>query len=80
MIPQPGKDVPWGELHVGSRSIFAAAGFAEVNRLTLRRAVMRIDSNRGPGDIPELAQASRLGLDARQVRSSRVTKRDQRRA
>jgi GNAT superfamily N-acetyltransferase len=43
MIPQPGKDVPFGELHVGSRSIFAAAGFAEVTRPTLRRAVMRID-------------------------------------
>ncbi len=43
MIPQPSKDVLFGELHVGSRSIFAAAGFAEVTRPTLRRAVMRID-------------------------------------
>jgi hypothetical protein len=31
------------ESHVGSRSIFAAAGFAEVSRPTLRRVVMRID-------------------------------------
>ena len=31
------------ELHPGSRSIFAAAGFAEVSRPTKRRAVMRID-------------------------------------
>ena len=43
MIPEPGKDVPWGELHVGHRNIFAAAGFAEISRPTLRRAVMRID-------------------------------------
>lgn len=43
MIPEPGKDVPFGELHVGSHSIFAAAGFSEVSRPTLRRAVMRID-------------------------------------
>jgi hypothetical protein len=31
------------ELHVGSRSTFAAAGFAEVSHPTLRRVVMRID-------------------------------------
>jgi hypothetical protein len=43
MIPEEGKDVPWGELHVGHRNIFVAAGFAEVSRPTLRRAVMRID-------------------------------------
>jgi hypothetical protein len=33
----------WGELFVGSRSMFAAAGFAEVSRPSPRRAVMRID-------------------------------------
>jgi GNAT superfamily N-acetyltransferase len=43
MITQPGRVITWGELHVGSRSIFAAAGFVEVSRPTLRRAVMRID-------------------------------------
>ena len=43
MIPERGKDVPWGELHVGHVSIFAAAGFVEVSRPTLRRAVLRID-------------------------------------
>jgi GNAT superfamily N-acetyltransferase len=42
MITQPGQNVTWGELHVGSRSIFEAAGFAEVSRPTLRRVVMRI--------------------------------------
>ena len=30
MITQPGEEITWGELHVGSRSIFAADGFAEV--------------------------------------------------
>ncbi|GII29920.1 GNAT family N-acetyltransferase [Planotetraspora mira] len=43
MITQPGQEVAWGELYVGSRSIFAAAGFAEVSRPTPRRVVMRID-------------------------------------
>jgi GNAT superfamily N-acetyltransferase len=39
----PGQDVTWGELHVGTRSMFAAAGLAEVSHPTLRRVVMRID-------------------------------------
>jgi GNAT superfamily N-acetyltransferase len=43
MITQPGQEITWGELHVGSRSIFEAAGFAEVSRPSLRRVVMRID-------------------------------------
>jgi hypothetical protein len=42
MLTEPGKEITWGELHVGSRSIFAAAGFAEVSRPTQRRVVMRI--------------------------------------
>jgi GNAT superfamily N-acetyltransferase len=43
MITEPGREITWGELHVGSRRIFAAAGFAEIGRPTLRRVVMRID-------------------------------------
>jgi len=43
MLTQPGQDVLVGELHVGTRSVFAAAGFAEVSRPTKRRVVMRID-------------------------------------
>jgi GNAT superfamily N-acetyltransferase len=43
MITQPGQEITWGELHVGSRSVFAAAGFAEVGRPTVRRVVMRVD-------------------------------------
>ena len=40
MLPQK---ITTDEIHVGSRSIFAAAGFAEVSRPTLRRVVMRVD-------------------------------------
>jgi GNAT superfamily N-acetyltransferase len=43
MLTRPGQDIAWGELHVGSRSIFVAAGFTEVSRPFPRRAVMRID-------------------------------------
>jgi GNAT superfamily N-acetyltransferase len=43
MITEPGKEITWGEVHVGSRSIFADAGFVEVSHPTLRRLVMRID-------------------------------------
>ena len=43
MVTHPGQEIAWGELHVGSRSIFAAAGFTEVSRPTVRRVVMRID-------------------------------------
>lgn len=43
MITQPDSEVTWGELHVGSRSIFADAGLTEVTHPTVRRVVMRID-------------------------------------
>ena len=43
MLTTPGQDVTWGELHVGTRSVFEAAGFAEVGHPTPRRVVMRID-------------------------------------
>lgn len=43
MITEPGKEITWGELHVGSRQVFADAGFAEVSRPSRRRVVMRID-------------------------------------
>jgi hypothetical protein len=36
-------DVVDEEFHVGTLSIFAAAGFTEVIRPTIRRAVMRLD-------------------------------------
>jgi hypothetical protein len=43
MITDPEQDVTWGEVHVGSRSVFEAAGFREVSHPTLRRVVMRIE-------------------------------------
>lgn len=43
MLTEPGEDVTWGELNVGSRSIFADAGFTEVSHPTRRRVVMRMD-------------------------------------
>ena len=44
MITKPGQAVTLpGELHVGSRSIFDPAGFAEVSHPTPRRVVMHID-------------------------------------
>ena len=43
MIIRPGQEITWGELHVGTRTIFAAAGFTEVSRPSPRRVVMRID-------------------------------------
>jgi GNAT superfamily N-acetyltransferase len=43
MLTKPGQDITWGELHVGNRSIFEAAGFTEVSHPTPRRVVMRID-------------------------------------
>jgi GNAT superfamily N-acetyltransferase len=41
--PMITKDVIAEELHVGTEGVFAAAGFAQVSRPTLRRVVMRID-------------------------------------
>lgn len=43
MLTLPGQQITWGELYVGSRSVFDDAGFVEVSRPTRRRAVMRID-------------------------------------
>ena len=43
MLTEPGKDIIWNEMHVGSRSMFADAGFAQVAHPTPRRVVMRID-------------------------------------
>ena len=43
MITEPGVEITWGEVHVGSRRIFEEAGFSEVAHPTPRRVVMRID-------------------------------------
>jgi GNAT superfamily N-acetyltransferase len=41
--PMTTKNALLEELHVGTEGVFAAAGFTEVSRPTVRRAVMRID-------------------------------------
>lgn len=43
MIVEPGQEVTWGELHVGHRKVFEAAGFKEVSQPSKRRRVMRIN-------------------------------------
>jgi GNAT superfamily N-acetyltransferase len=44
MLTEPGQQVGLlVELHVGTRSVFADAGFTQVSHPTLRRVVMRID-------------------------------------
>jgi GNAT superfamily N-acetyltransferase len=46
MCTQPGREITWGELHVGAVQVFADAGFTEVSRPSGRRAVMRVDFGR----------------------------------
>jgi GNAT superfamily N-acetyltransferase len=43
MVPKPGQTVSWGEMNVGSRGTFIAAGFRDISRPSARRVVMRID-------------------------------------
>jgi GNAT superfamily N-acetyltransferase len=43
MLTEPGEEITWGEIHVGTRSMFADTGFSEVSHPTPRRVVMRID-------------------------------------
>jgi GNAT superfamily N-acetyltransferase len=42
-VTTAGKDVGAAHLYVGSRDLFAAAGYREVSRPTPRRVVMRVD-------------------------------------
>jgi GNAT superfamily N-acetyltransferase len=43
MLTAPGQEIAWGELSVGARSVFEAAGFREVSHPSPRRVVMRVD-------------------------------------
>ncbi|NES16563.1 MULTISPECIES: GNAT family N-acetyltransferase [Micromonospora] len=43
LVLPPGREATWGELYVGSPSVFADAGLVEVSHPTPRRVVMRID-------------------------------------
>ena len=47
MITEPGREITWGEVHVGARQVFEDAGFEEVSHPTPRRVVMRIDFDEG---------------------------------
>jgi GNAT superfamily N-acetyltransferase len=51
MRTQPGREITWGELHVGAVQVFADAGFKEVSSPSVRRAVMRVDF--GPPELSE---------------------------
>jgi hypothetical protein len=51
MINQPGKEVTWGELHVGARQVFEEAGFTEVGHPTPRRAA-GLSQGRAPKPRP----------------------------
>jgi GNAT superfamily N-acetyltransferase len=50
--PMTTTDALLEELHVGTWSVFVDAGFTEVNRPTVRRAVMRIDFSPEPAAPP----------------------------
>lgn len=43
MITEPGKEITWGELHVGALGVFEEAGMRAVSRPSKRRVVLRID-------------------------------------
>lgn len=43
MVTEPGKEITWGELHVGALSVYEEAGLHVVARPSKRRVVMRID-------------------------------------
>jgi GNAT superfamily N-acetyltransferase len=58
MLTQPGREITWGELHVGARQVFAEAGLAEVSRPSVRHAVMRIEFD-CPLNLPRLNLTAR---------------------
>jgi GNAT superfamily N-acetyltransferase len=43
MTTQPGKQITWGDLHVGACQVFEEAGFTEVSSPSLRRRVLRVE-------------------------------------
>ncbi len=43
MTTESRQEITWGEIHVGTRRVFEAAGFIEASHPTPRRVVMRID-------------------------------------
>jgi GNAT superfamily N-acetyltransferase len=47
MTAEAAEGITWDEIHVGTQSMFAAAGLAVVSRPSHRRVVMRIDFEKG---------------------------------
>jgi len=43
MITEPGREITWGELHVGALSVYEEAGLRPVSWPSKRRVIMRID-------------------------------------
>lgn len=43
IVPEPGQEISWGEVNVGTPGPFEAAGLTEVSRPTKRRRVLRLD-------------------------------------
>jgi GNAT superfamily N-acetyltransferase len=43
IVAEPGQEIAWGEVNVGTPGPFEAAGLAEVSRPTKRRRVLRLD-------------------------------------
>ena len=57
MVPKPGQTVSWGEMNVGSRNTFVAAGFREVSHPTTRRIVVRLDLTIGDGRLSPVSES-----------------------
>lgn len=49
MVTERGKEITWGELHVGPLGAFVAAGFEVVGAPTKRRRVVRVSFDPGRG-------------------------------
>jgi GNAT superfamily N-acetyltransferase len=43
IVPDPEREISWGEVNVGTTGPFEAAGLTEVSRPTKRRRVLRLD-------------------------------------
>ncbi|MBI4939430.1 MAG: GNAT family N-acetyltransferase [Actinobacteria bacterium] len=51
ILTPPGKEITWGEVHVGAVQVFEEAGFAPVSRPSVRRVVLRAEPD-GPCGAP----------------------------
>jgi hypothetical protein len=73
MLTEPGKDIIWDEIHVGARSVFAAAGFTQVSHpmrttITLEPDIAarlrRLATERGTSFKSTVNATLRAGLEA----------------